>query len=167
MSKQSAYTGRGGQFAVMAEFVVRGYNVAIPEIDVGDDVFVVRDSDGDLSRVQVKTATSKPRKAAGHFGAVISVPLKQLKDPRQPDITYVFVVRFQHRWADFIVVPRQELYELRRATGVGSVQKSRHGEDVLTLYFSFSPADVMCKNQSFQKYRNCWDAWPEIDHRNA
>lgn len=30
--------------AVMAEFLVRGYNVAIPEVDIGDDIFVVRDS---------------------------------------------------------------------------------------------------------------------------
>jgi len=26
--------------AVMAEFLMRGYNVAIPEVDVGDDILV-------------------------------------------------------------------------------------------------------------------------------
>lgn len=34
------YVGRAGQMAVMSEFLVRGYNVAIPEVDVGDDIFV-------------------------------------------------------------------------------------------------------------------------------
>lgn len=29
---------------VMSEFLDRGYNVAVPEVDVGDDLFVVRDS---------------------------------------------------------------------------------------------------------------------------
>jgi hypothetical protein len=36
--KQNLYTGRSGQFAVMAEFLRRGYNVAIPEIDIGEDI---------------------------------------------------------------------------------------------------------------------------------
>lgn len=41
----------------MSEFLWRGYNVAIPEVDRGDDIFVVHDDDGTLHRVQVKTAT--------------------------------------------------------------------------------------------------------------
>ncbi len=28
----------------MAEFLLRGWNVAIPEVDVGDDIFVVDDN---------------------------------------------------------------------------------------------------------------------------
>jgi hypothetical protein len=53
------YIGKAGQFAVMAELAFRGYNVAIPEIDVGDDVFVVNQGTGFLSRIQVKTATGR------------------------------------------------------------------------------------------------------------
>lgn len=56
MSRRSLYTGRSGQLAVMAEFLFRGYNVAIPEVDVGDDIFVVKDSNGEYARIQVKTA---------------------------------------------------------------------------------------------------------------
>jgi len=51
MSKKfNLYLGRAGQLAVMSEFLTRGWNVAIPEVDIGDDIFVVRDSDGNLSR---------------------------------------------------------------------------------------------------------------------
>ena len=53
MPKANLYVGRAGQMAVMAEFLVRGYNVAVPEVDVGDDIFVVKDNDGEYSRVQV------------------------------------------------------------------------------------------------------------------
>lgn len=53
------YVGRAGQLAVMAELAWRGYNVSVPEIDVGDDIFVLNDANGQLSRVQVKTATGK------------------------------------------------------------------------------------------------------------
>jgi len=33
--KANLYIGRAGQMAVMAEFLIRGYNVAIPEVDGG------------------------------------------------------------------------------------------------------------------------------------
>jgi hypothetical protein len=39
----SNYVGKAGQLAVMAEFLLRGYNVAMPEADVGDVFFVVED----------------------------------------------------------------------------------------------------------------------------
>ena len=35
----------------MAEFLLRGWNVAIPEVDTGDDIFVVQDENGTLRRV--------------------------------------------------------------------------------------------------------------------
>jgi hypothetical protein len=40
--------GKAGQLAVMAEFALRGYNVAMPEIDIGDDIFAVNDDNGNL-----------------------------------------------------------------------------------------------------------------------
>jgi hypothetical protein len=43
----------------MAEFLIREINVAIPEVDVGDDILVVRDDNDVISRVQVKTANAK------------------------------------------------------------------------------------------------------------
>lgn len=55
----SHYVGKSGQFAVTAELALRGYNVSIPEIDIGDDVFALNDASGQLSRIQVKTSTGK------------------------------------------------------------------------------------------------------------
>jgi hypothetical protein len=48
------YQGASGQMAVMSEFLFRLINVAVPEVDVGDDVFVVREKDEAVTRVQVK-----------------------------------------------------------------------------------------------------------------
>ena len=48
------YLGKAGHLTVMSEFLLRGWNVAIPEIDIGDDIFVVQDESGTLRRVQVK-----------------------------------------------------------------------------------------------------------------
>ena len=44
MSKKfNLYLGKAGQLAAMSYFLMRGWNVATPEVDVGDDLFVVED----------------------------------------------------------------------------------------------------------------------------
>lgn len=50
-NQEHLFTGKAGQMAVMAEFLLRGYNVAVPEVDIGDDVLVVKDGDAEYSRV--------------------------------------------------------------------------------------------------------------------
>jgi hypothetical protein len=50
--------------AVMSEFLTRGWNVAIPEVDIGDDIFVVQDDDGTMRRVQVETSKQQQEKMA-------------------------------------------------------------------------------------------------------
>ncbi|MFN9622301.1 MAG: hypothetical protein ACK587_05640 [Cyanobacteriota bacterium] len=42
----SQYVGKAGHLAVMGELSLRGYNVALPEIDKGDDIFAVNDVTG-------------------------------------------------------------------------------------------------------------------------
>lgn len=44
------YLGKAGHLTVMSEFLLRGWNVAIPEIDIGDDIFVVQDESGTLPK---------------------------------------------------------------------------------------------------------------------
>lgn len=166
MSKQNAYTDRGGQFAAMAEFVIRGYNVAMPEIDIGDDIFVVKDSDGDLNRIQVKTAIAKPQSKKDCYVAQFSVAYAHLEKPRKPDITYIFVVRYENVWSDYIIIPRRELSVLRQNSNIGSLSANKHtGQQSLVLKLAFKPGAVICSGQSLMQYRNCWDDWPAIDHR--
>lgn len=55
--KKESHLGMAGHYAAMAEFLRRGYNVAIPAVDVGDDIIVIEDTEGLIRRVQVKTAT--------------------------------------------------------------------------------------------------------------
>ena len=112
------YIGSSGQLAVMAEFLARGYNAAIPQVDVGDDILVVRDSDGDVSRIQVKTANANVGK--GSYSASFNVGKDQLTTPQTPDLSYVFVVRSNECWSDFIVIRREELDRLHSTQGVGS-----------------------------------------------
>ena len=116
--------------AVMAEFLARGYNVAIPEVDVGDDIFVVRDESGELSRIQVKAATARNRKRG--FTAQFSVPIRQLAALLTPDLYYVLTVRRNDRWEEFLVLTRRDLYDQHINSQVGSLNKKT--KNILYIY---------------------------------
>ncbi len=58
MAEKPTHFGRAGEFFAMSELLLRGWNVAVPVVDVGDDVFVIDDNDKTTYRVQVKSATS-------------------------------------------------------------------------------------------------------------
>ena len=111
------YVGRAGQLAVMAEFLLRGYNVAIPEVDVGDDIFVVRDRTQGYSRVQVKTALAIATRVG--YSARYTVKLDQLVTLSTPDIWYVFANRLENRWQSFVVISRSPLAALTRKSRPG------------------------------------------------
>lgn len=63
----------------MAELLLRGWNAATPEVDTGDDIFVVHDADGQLIRVQVKTANVNT--TGGQDTALFTVSHAQLVRP--------------------------------------------------------------------------------------
>lgn len=158
MSRQTQYTGRAGQLAVMAEFLVRGYNVAIPEVDVGDDIFVVSDASGDYSRVQVKTTFVKPT-GYGYSGRYY-LKLSQLEQQSFPETWYVFANRLDREWVSFFVVSRQELYEKYIDYEIGSVSN----RDMIALYLSYSEGVVTCSGQDLSNCLNNWVRWPQIEH---
>jgi hypothetical protein len=153
---QTLYTGRSGQLAVMAQFLHRGYNVAIPEVDRGDDIFVVRDVDGALTRIQVKAANGRGTRRRY---AQYKVPLVQLKKSRTPELYYIFAIYYEGEWQDYVVIPRQDLDDLRVQHGIGKVQGNN-----LFLRLSFSDSDVLCSGHDLQRYRDNWNHWPVIQH---
>ena len=158
MSKRGhLYTGRAGHLAVMAELLLRGWNTAIPEVDVGDDIFVVRDSDGNMHRVQVKTAVAKPLKS-GH-SAQFNLSLSQLSMPIEPEIIYVFAVRLQSYWDAFVVIDREILHNEHVLHGIGNKR-----EDRLTLRLRFTGTGVTCGQRDLSQYRNNWTRFPRIEH---
>jgi hypothetical protein len=152
------YTGRSGQLAVIAEFLRRGYNAAIPEIDVGDDIFVIEDATGKLSRVQVKSAIGKGKH---RVYAIFNLSLKQLERARVPELWYVFAVYHHELWREFVVVRRDVLQSLHARSGFGRIEKQAGR---LTFYVSFSDDDVRCGGMSLQTYRGNWNHWPFIQH---
>jgi hypothetical protein len=144
--------------AVMAEFLVRGYNVAIPEVDIGDDIFVVRDDDGDYSRIQVKTALAAP--SAIGYRARYAFKFSQLENPTRPGTWYVFVNRWQEQWHSSIVSARRELYGIFTRHHIGSLNE----QGILSLSLSYTTTTATCSGQDFSDYLNNWAGWPSVQH---
>ena len=162
MSKRAnLYTGRAGHLAVMAELLLRGWNTAIPEVDVGDDIFVVHDSDGDMHRVQVKTAVAKSLKSGAH-NALFNLSLSQLNTPVNPEVIYIFVVRLHDHWNAFVVIDREALRETLAEEHSGSHIHIRG--DRLLLRLRFTGASVSCGQRDLSQYRNNWTRFPIIEH---
>jgi hypothetical protein len=153
----ASFTGSSGQMAVMAEFLHRGINVAVPVVDAGDDVFVVRHDEETVTRVQVKTANGDGD--AVSYSAQFSLPLAQLNRVEPPALVYVFAVRHLGRWLDFVVIRRPTLQQIRADFEVGSTFQKKNKE-YLNLTLSFTADDVRNKGASFKKYRNAWEPWP-------
>ena len=151
--KSSLYVGRAGQLVVMAEFLLRGWNVALPEVDIGDDVFVVKDEGGDLFRIQVKTATARPHVRG--YSAQFAVGLSQLRTLRTPDLTYVLVVRRNSEWGPFVIVDRDTLRAEHELHRVGSVSNNK-----LILRLVYERARVGCGRRDLSKFRSDCSKWP-------
>jgi hypothetical protein len=164
-----AYTGRSGQMAVMAELLDRGCNVAVPEVDVGRDLFAFLDEEAGVTHLQVKTA-GKPTagKEDGSYSAQIDVPLDQLNAPDDPPLYYAFAMRVKGRWADFLLIGRERLNSLRLEKDLGTkYTDKRTGKAFLKLLFSFSRQDVRCGGESLQDYRNAWSILPPLSPSDA
>jgi hypothetical protein len=156
--RSNLYIGRAGQMAVMAEFLLRGYNVAIPEVDVGDDIFVVTDSSGEYARVQVKTALAV--KTREGYSARYIIKLSQLERATVPETWYVFANRLTGSWVSFLIISRQSLYTLYELYQIGSLTST----GLLSLYLSYSDRRVTCSDQDLTTYLNNWTDWPQIEH---
>ena len=156
--KNNLYLGKAGELTAMSYFLMRGWNVATPQVDVGDDIFVIEDNKGIFHRVQVKTAKAVER--ANGYSAQFHLPLSQLEKRIQPEIHYIFIVYRNDEWADKIIIPRRMLFNLYKKHAIGSVYE----ETNLNLYFTFRDGKIFCSNVDMTEFRNNFDNFPTIHH---
>lgn len=155
--KFNQYLGKAGHLAVMSEFLMRGWNVAIPEVDIGDDIFVVQDADGTLRRVQVKTAQAKIKKAG--FSGQFNISVRNLRNITNILVHYVFIVRHQDTWTKPILIRQDYLLGFFENNHVGS----QHNE-AITFYFSFSQDKITCSGFDFTDYTCDYSDFPLVEH---
>jgi hypothetical protein len=156
-NKFNLYIGKAGHLAVMSEFLMRGWNVATPEVDIGDDIFVVQDENGLLRRVQVKTSTAIIRK--GSFSGQFQVSLKQLKTETDSLVYYVFISRYNNTWTKPIIIRQDALSDHFLKDKVGTEHKGN-----INFYFSYIGEKVECSGKDFSKYICDYVDFPLVEH---
>lgn len=145
------YLGRAGQLFVVSEFLLHGWNAAIPEVDTGDDVFVVRDPNGEFRRIQVKTVTGVKRVYG--YSAKFILNLTQVKTPKVPDLIYFLVVRLNESWISYFVIDRSVLEDFVENKNVGTKNENKN---TLQLYFVVNKRKVVCSKKDFNGFQKSW-----------
>jgi hypothetical protein len=156
--KQGLYLGKAGHLVVMAEFLLRGWNVAIPEVDVGDDVYVVEDGTGSLKQVQVKTVSEKLHKDGTEYSGRITIRADQLRSPSS-SLYYVFIVRRAAEWGPPVVISQMDLQsEFLALGGIPEAAKS------LNVTLTFKGAGVRFRRQNWTSRAKDFSQFPVIHH---
>lgn len=139
----------------MSEFLMLGWNVAVPEVDIGDDIFVVQDDSGTLRRVQVKTATSTARQSG--FSGQFNISEKNLRNITPIYVHYVFIVRHNDEWTKPIIIRQDYLLDHIENHNVRSEYDGN-----ITFYFSYSEGKVECSGMDFTGYVKDFSDFPLI-----
>lgn len=157
----SHYVGKAGQLAVMAQLAWRGYNVSIPEIDVGDDIFALNDSNGKLFRIQVKTATGKKLKRFDRaYWCQFSLRRSHVKSAKS-GTHYVLAGRCGGNWR-FLVFKRYVLWRLIKK-GLGTKIQGG-GHMIRCVFFTRTNASVSTRSgaQNLSTHAGRWSLWPSL-----
>lgn len=149
------YVGKAGHLALMGEFAFRGYNVSMPEIDKGDDIFVVNDSTGAMWRVQAKTSTGTRVPASRRHQ--FRLRENQIMQPHTPELHYVFIMRKVSQWK-YLVMDRAVLrnYVLNQNLGTAA---GAYRQLVFRLY---DDGRCICSGIDLQNHVADWATWPEL-----
>jgi hypothetical protein len=132
------YKSKAAHLAAMAELAWREYNVAMPEIDIGDDIFAVNDTSGNFWRIQVKYGSIKKQRKS--ISATFPCRKDQLLKPDTPELYYIFVFRdFSERWR-YAIISRAALTVHHQTNNFGS-QFTHQQSKKTYLNFRFSLSD--------------------------
>lgn len=148
------FLGKAGEFHLMAEFLARGYNVAVPEVDVGDDVLVIQFAASKLQRVQVKT--SLVRKRSANF----TVDFDQLTTPTEVDLWYAFCARTAERWLPCVLILRSDLHALHER-----VARKQHDKDAAVgfrVVYDNSFVSARIGSVALSAWFDNWTPWPVL-----
>jgi hypothetical protein len=144
--------------AVMAELLFRKCNAAIPEVDVGTDVFAFHDTREEVARVQVKTAQGSRYRRGTGYSAQFSIPLKQLEWPDRPPLYYALAVRLEGQYVDFLIMGRAQLNDYWNGPQKFGTSDGR-GNLVLTVQFRDR---ILSGEVDLTEYRNAWGILPPL-----
>jgi hypothetical protein len=165
MAEKQTHFGRAGEYAALSEFLLRGYNVAVPSVDVGDDVFIIDDREGTTWRVQIKSGDRSAVKAEDAATMTVQYTLsrRQLREQKATELYFMLMVRWFLRWR-FLLIPRSELADLRNnyvkqphaGPGRRPVGDHESKSDSLNLSVTWTHCDAEGWGSSLHQYMDKW-----------
>lgn len=147
MARRDLFTGRAGEHAVISQLLIREWQVAAPEVDIGDDLLIAMDL-ARILRVQVKTC--RVREQRNSYVGRFRLSVEQVARPSTPELVFVFALYRNETWADFLVIPRRDLLDETTLHNVGG----RGGH--INLYIRLTDTTVQCQNRDWSHFRNAW-----------
>jgi hypothetical protein len=148
----SHYIGK----AVMGELCLRGYNVSMPEIDKGDDIFVVKDDTGAMWRLQVKTSIGTANNESRRYQ--FRIRNIAIQTPQTPELHFVFVMRKGVRTWRYLVMDRAVLRNYVNNQSMGS-----QGQEYHQLYITLNKNnEATCSGISLTNHLEDWTTWPQL-----
>ena len=137
----------------MGEFCLRGYNAAMPEIDKGDDVFVVNDTTGSMWRLQVKTSLGSDQANSRRYQ--FRVRESAFQNAQTPELHFAFVLRRDRVWR-FLLMDRGVL-----RTYVRNHQMGTAAGDYRQFTFVFhQDGRLICSSNNLANHLEDWATWP-------
>lgn len=159
---RKAYFGMSGHHYGMSEFLIRGYNVAIPEVDVGDDVIVIEDDLGNLTRVQVKSVAATPNANKKGYYSQVNLRVDQLQATLNTKLFYLVLIRHGENWITTLMISREDLNKEYEAFKAAKKNAPATTPKQLTLRLSLSDDFKAAKlwKKDFSEHLGNWTAWP-------
>jgi len=111
----TGFIGRGGEYAVMAELLFRGFNVSLMSVDKGIDIVASNDHNR-YFHIQVKTAT------LSNGGYRFTIDRATFSRVHASNTLYVLVLRLK-KSCDFIVMPSSQIRTFMDISVIGGAQK--------------------------------------------
>ena len=138
----------------MAELALRGYNIATPEIDTGDDVFTVNDVTGAMWRLQVKTSNGRFRARTEQFS--FRIRETAIQNPQTPELYFIFVLRREIGTWSFVVIERPVLRNYAH-NGLGTLH---NGYRNINMSFQRATQRLNGAQHDLTHHMNDWGTWP-------
>lgn len=149
------YIGKAGHLAFMGELCLRGYNVSMPEIDKGDDIFVVNDATGAMWRLQAKTSIGVRQKKSRRYQ--FRLRTDQIIIAQTPELHYAFVMRKSRGW-HFLIMDRAVLRNYVVNQNMGTKARAyRHFTMVM-----HDDGRCVCSGINLTNHINDWNTWRTI-----
>ncbi len=147
--KDTNFIGRAGEYAVMTEYLMRGYNATLMTVDEGIDI--VASKDNKFTFVQVKTTHLDQ-----NLKASVKISKASFDNNRQHNVVYVIALREDVGRFRFLVIA-QNIIEFLHSQNVISLSgeyllinvKYKHSNGKPYLYHGTHEADVFLYQNAF------------------